>query len=195
MGKTPVALSKSPVNDGGVVVALVLLVAALWVVFYSAIVLYASADIALSKEQKEKTVRARRVARLLSGWANIGNAAVHALLILMLLTDVERYKSYFPDEAESPVGPAVLLLVNAAVGLKSLKGGGIQLALGWNSFAAVAGCLLPIVWPKFIDVGLASWPYPAIFLRLGIYACESTAFFFSVVAFSLKDVHYHAHLA
>ena len=53
----------------------------------------------------------------------------------------------------------------------------------------LAGSLLPVVWPKFLDVGLASWPYLAIFLWLFIYAFESTGFFFSAVAFSLKDAH------
>lgn len=176
-------------NDGGVVVALVLLMAMLCTVFFSAVALYTSADIALPNYQKEKTVRARRVSRLLSGWANIGNAVVHTLLTIMLVTDTERYKVFFPDEAETPAGPIGLVVVNALVGLKSLKGGGIKLALGWNSFVAVGGCLIPIVWPKFIDVGLATWPYQAIFLWLGIYAFESTAFFFSVAAFALKDAH------
>mmetsp|Transcript_70598 Transcript_70598/g.117226 ORF Transcript_70598/g.117226 Transcript_70598/m.117226 type:complete len:193 (+) Transcript_70598:17-595(+) len=176
-------------NDGGIVVALVLLIAMLCTVFFSAIVLYASADIAITKDQKEKTVRARRIARLLSGWANIGNAVVHALLIVMLVSDTKRFKVFFPDEAEMPAGPIGLLVLNALVGLKSLKGGGIILALGWNSFIALAGSFIPIVWPKFIDVGIATWPYLAIFLWLGIYAFESAAFFFSVVAFTLKDAH------
>ena len=41
---------------------------------------------------------------------------------------------------------------------------GIVLALSWNSFVAVTGSLLPLVWPKFIDVGMSEWPYLAIFL-------------------------------
>lgn len=176
-------------NDGGVVVALLLLVAALCAVFFGAVATYASADIVLTNEQKAKSIRARRLARLLSGWANVGNAVVHALLVLMLVTDKERYKVFFPDEAELPVGPVCLLVVNALVGRATLKGGGIQLGLAWNFFAAVAGSLIPIVWPKFIDVGLSTWPYLAIFLWLFIYAFEATGFFFSAVAFALKDAH------
>ena len=170
-------------------VVLVLLVAALSTIFFSAVALYASADIVLTGEQKLKSVRARRLARLLSGWANVGNAVVHALLIIMLVSDSDRYKVFFPDEAETPVGPVVLMVVNGLVGRATLKGGALKLALGWNSFVAVAGSLMPIVWPKFIDVGLATWPYLAIFLWLFIYAFESTAFFFSAVAFALKDAH------
>jgi len=176
-------------NDGGVVVALVLLMAALAAVFFAAITLYSSCDIVLSKEQKEKSVRARRLARLLSGWSNIGNAVVHLLLIITFLSDTERYKMFFPDEAETPIGPALLLVVNGLVGRSTLKGGGLTIALAWNSFVAVMGSLIPMVWPKFIDVGLSTWPYVAIFLWLGIWTFESTAFFFSVVAYSLKDAH------
>ena len=176
-------------NDGGVVVALVLLVAALSGVFFGAVALYSSADIVLTGEQRQKSVRARRLARLLSGWANVGNAVVHVVLVAMFLTETERYKVYFPDEAVMPVGPIALVLVNAIVGRATLKGGGIQLGLAWNSFAAVMGTVIPMVWPKFIDFGLANWPYPVIFLWLCIFACESTALFFSAVAFALKDAH------
>eukprot|EP00310_Coccolithus_braarudii_P012725 CAMPEP_0183334330 /NCGR_PEP_ID=MMETSP0164_2-20130417/2970_1 /TAXON_ID=221442 /ORGANISM="Coccolithus pelagicus ssp braarudi, Strain PLY182g" /LENGTH=192 /DNA_ID=CAMNT_0025503447 /DNA_START=10 /DNA_END=588 /DNA_ORIENTATION=+ len=178
-----------PTNDGGIVVALVLLVAALASIFFGAVALYASADIVLTSEQKQKSVRARRLARLLSGWANVGNAAVHGLLIIMLVTDSERYKQFFPDEAEMPLGTAFMLVLNLLVGRCTLKGGGIVLALIWNSFVAVAGSLIPVVWPKFLDVGMITWPYLAVFLWLSIFAFESFAFFFSVVAFALKDAH------
>lgn len=178
-----------PKNDGSVVVALVLLVAALSTIFFGAVTLYASADIVLTGEQKQKSVRARRLARLISGWANVGNAVVHALLIIMLTTDSDRYKVFFPDEAEAPVGPLVLMVVNGLVGRATLKGGALKLSLGWNSFIALAGSLMPIVWPKFIDVGMTEWPYLAIFLWLFIYSFEATAFFTSAVAFSLKDAH------
>jgi|EP00966_Prymnesium_polylepis_P140471 hypothetical protein len=189
MAKSPAAAPPPEKNDGAIVVALVLLVAALCTAFFGAVALYASADIVLTGEQKQKYVRARRLARLLSGWANVGNAVVHALLIAMLLSDTARYKVFFPDEAEMPIGPVFLLIANAYVGRATLKGGGLQTAFAWNSFVAVAGSLIPIVWPKFLDVGLATWPYLAIFLWLGIWAFESTAFFFSAVAFSLKDAH------
>jgi len=87
-----------------------------------------------------------------------------------------------------PVGPLILGAANAWVGWSSLKSGRIQLALAWNTFVAVMGCLVPIVWPKFIDVGMSTWPHKAVFLWLFIYAFESAAFFFSAVAFVLKDV-------
>ena len=176
-------------NDGGVVVALVLMVAALSSVFFGAVALYASADLVLTAEQKHKSVPARRLARLLSGWANVGNAAAHALLVAAMLADAERFKVFFPGEAELPVGPAVLVLLNGLVGRSTLRGGGITLALAWNSFVAVMGSLLPVVWPKFINVGLSTWPYVAIFLWLAIFAFEITAFFFSCVAYALKDAH------
>ena len=179
-------------NDGGLIVALVLMMGALSAVFFSAIRLYASADeYTLSNEKKEKCVPARRLAKLLSGWANVGNAVVHALLVTAELTDPERYKAFFPDDFETtlPWGPIILGVINGLVGLKTLMGtGGINLSLGWNSFVAVTGSLLPVVWPKFIDVGMITWPPLAVFCWLGIYAFESTAFFFSVVAFTLRNV-------
>jgi len=186
MAKTAAPTEK---NDSGVIVALVLLMATTCAVFFGAVTLYASCDIVLPKEQKEKSVRARRLARLLSGWANMGNAVVHLLLIIALQTDTERYKLFFPDEAETPVGPAVLLVINGLVGRSTLKGGGLTIAVAWNSFVAVMGSLIPLVWPKFIDVGLATWPPLAIFLWLGIWAFESTAFFFAWTAYALKDAH------
>lgn len=93
-------------NDGGVVVALVLLMAGLCAIFFGAVALYASADIVLTNQQKQKSVRARRLARLLSGWANIGNAVVHALLIVMLVTDTERYKVFCEMGLELRLFPA-----------------------------------------------------------------------------------------
>jgi hypothetical protein len=211
------AVSANPVFEPsrGSIVALVLLMATTCAVFFGAVTLYASCDIVLPKEQKEKSVRARRLARLLSGWANMGNAVVHLLLIIALQTDTERYKLFFPDEAETPVGPAVLLVINGLVGRSTLKGGGLTIgihawlergtsgvmliescdralawaAVAWNSFVAVMGSLIPLVWPKFIDVGLATWPPLAIFLWLGIWAFESTAFFFAWTAYALKDAH------
>ena len=66
-------------NDGGIVLALLLLIAALCAVFYSSIALYASAP------TKEPASFPARLARLLSGWANVGNAVTHGLLIVVLL--------------------------------------------------------------------------------------------------------------
>jgi hypothetical protein len=34
---------------------------------------------------------------------------------------------------------------------------------------------------------MATWPYPVVFLWLGIYVFESTAFFTSAAWFALKD--------
>eukprot|EP00992_Anisonema_acinus_P005307 TRINITY_DN17876_c0_g1_i1.p2 TRINITY_DN17876_c0_g1~~TRINITY_DN17876_c0_g1_i1.p2 ORF type:complete len:186 (+),score=45.63 TRINITY_DN17876_c0_g1_i1:43-600(+) len=176
-------------NDGGIVVALVLLMAALSAVFFSAVMLYAGAT--EGSEKKEKRVPAKRLAKLLSGWANVGNAVAHVLLVTAELADPERYRVHFPDDfaAALPWGPLILAVINGLVGLNSLKGaGGITLALGWNSFVAVLGSVVPIVWPKFINVGMSTWPYLAIFLWLGIFAFESTAFFFTAVAFALRNI-------
>jgi len=94
------SLSQPAKNDGGIIAALVLLVAVLCGVFAAAVLLYATADNVLTPERRQKCNESRRLARLLSGWANIGNAVVHALLVIMLSTDTARYKVFFPEEAE-----------------------------------------------------------------------------------------------
>ena len=169
-------------NDGGIVLALLLLIAALCAVFYSSIALYASAP------TKEPASFPARLARLLSGWANVGNAVTHGLLIVVLLTDKGRYGAYFPDEVNSyAAGPVCLGLINGLIGFFSLRGGSLKVSLGWNTFVALAGSLVPMVWPKFIDVGMTTWPYVTVFLWFAIYAFESTAFFFSAAGVALKD--------
>ena len=52
-----------PPNDGGIVVALVLLIGALAAISFSAITLYASADITLTKEQKDELSRIKGLSR------------------------------------------------------------------------------------------------------------------------------------
>ena len=77
------------------------------------------------------------------------------------------------------------MAINAAVGSGALRGAGPKFSLGWNSFVATAGPLLPVVWPLFLSKGLATWPYIAIFLWFGIFACELTGFAASATWFLL----------
>ena len=80
------------------------------------------------------------------------------------------------------------MVINSAVGLYSLKGGGPKPAVCWNVFVALAGTLIPMVWLRFIEVGLATWPYIIIFIWFCIFAFELTAFTASATHFALKDV-------
>ena len=160
-------------NDGGIVAALVMLMAALAVTMVASICLYASKSIAL--------------ARLISGWANFGNAVVHSLLVILLASNAERFLKAGIDDAEELTGPIALGVINGLVGLRALNGAGPNVSFGWNTFVAFTGSLLPVVWPKFLDMGMSQWPYILIFLWLGIYAFESLAFFTSVAWFAMKD--------
>ena len=160
-------------NDGGVVVALVVLVGALAMTMVGALSLYASRNVLL--------------ARLLCGWANVANAVIHVLLMVLLRSDTERFLKAGIDDADNLVGPGVLMLLNLVVGARSLRGAGPTAAFAWNLFIAVSGSLLPVVWLAFLDEGLARWPYPLVFLWLGIYAFESMGFFCSCAWFALRD--------
>ena len=60
-------------NDSGIVLILFFMMAALTHAVVSAVSLYAAAT--------------HTRVRLLSGWANVGNACVHAFLILLLIVD------------------------------------------------------------------------------------------------------------
>jgi hypothetical protein len=163
----------SPENNGGVVVALVALAGWLGIGTICALSLYASRSVTL--------------ARLISGWSNFANAAVHALLIVLLATDTERFLKAGIIDADKLGGPFGLMLINGLIGVRTLRGAGPNLAFGWNTFVAIAGSLVPMVWLTFFDVGLATWPYPIIFLWFCIYVFESTAFLTSAVWFALKD--------
>ena len=90
-------------------------------------------------------------------------------------------------EAQLGTTPLLMGLINGLIGFFSLRGGSLKVSLGWNTFVALAGSLVPMVWPKFIDVGMTTWPYVTVFLWFAIYAFESTAFFFSAAGVALKD--------
>lgn len=155
-------------NDGGLVLLLFLMVAAISFAMLGAVSAYAAAVPGPASERKE----ARRM-RLYAGWANAGNGVVHALLVLVLYANRQSPLPFYVAELEAGLaGPIGLMVINAAVGLRSLRGGGPSLALAWNGFAAAAGTLLPIVWLRFVEEGLSSWPHVAVLLWLGIFWME-----------------------
>lgn len=61
----------------------------------------------------------------------------------------------------------------------------MKFPLIWNSFVIVAGVLIPIVWLRFVEEGLTSWPYTIIFIWFLIFALELTAFTGSVTHYAL----------
>jgi len=189
-------MRRPQINDGGVLVVLVILIAGLTLATIASIALYATAT-APAPNARGQSCREARLARLLTGWGNVGNGVVHMLFVLLLVFDAdlsaticladERCRDYF-ENAENPSGPVFLLVLNLAIGLVTLHGGGPRVPTAWNAFAFVTGIFIPAVWPRFLSEGLATWPYLAVFLWLAIFACESMAFFASVTWFALRNV-------
>ena len=85
-------------------------------------------------------------------------------------------------------GPIFLMIINTSIGLYSLRGGGPLPSLCWNAFVAFAGSLIPMVWLRFIEEGLSTWPYVIIFIWLSIFAMELTAVTSSITWWALKDL-------
>jgi hypothetical protein len=189
-------MRRPQINDGGVLVVLVFLVAGLTLAIIASIKLYATAT-APAVGARGQTCKEARLARLLTGWGNVGNGVAHMLFVLLLVFDTdlsaticladERCRDYF-ESADNPSGPVFLLVLNLAIGLVTIHGGGPGVPTAWNAFAFVTGIFIPAVWPRFISEGLATWPYLAVFLWLAIFAFESMAFFASVTWYALKDV-------
>ena len=123
---------------------------------------------------------------LMAGWANVANALTHLILVILLLSSKQRLIEAGIEDAEDISGPVFLLLINGAVGWRTLSGAGPIVAFGWNVFVAITGTLVPLVWPRFVNTGLAEWPYPLVFMWLLIFVFESMAFFSSAVWLALK---------
>ena len=171
-----------PQNNAGVLFVIFMMVAAISYAAFSAVSIFVSAK--FPKERNE-----RRLCRLISGVANVGNGVVHALLIMNLHANSQSALPFYVGElAEGLGGPIFLMVVNTLVGLSTLSGGGPKLALYWNTFVIFAGTLIPMVWLRFLEVGLATWPYVVIFIWLGIFACELSAFATSATWWALSDL-------
>ena len=173
-------------NDGGVVVSLFFMVAAIAYAMFTAVAYYTNAVPAKARVKNDPTL----LVRLLSGWANIGNAVIHAMLVIYMKANEDNPSEYWVKERAlgGIEGPVFLLLLNLTAGLVALRGGSMKFPFCWNSFVACAGSFLPVVWPRFLAEGLATWPYIIIFIWFCIFAFELTAFTASATHFALKDV-------
>lgn len=166
-------------SSSSVAVVLFLGVAAIAYAMLSSIAVFVNAT---EKRSSEKS--SVRLMRLFSGWANASNGVVHLLLIIYMLGNGD--DPWVVKELEEGLaGPVGLMLINATIGLLSINGGGVRVPLGWNCFVAVVGSLIPMVWPRFLSVGLAAWPPIAIFIWLCIFAFELTACCASVTWYAL----------
>ena len=175
----------APGNDGGIVVALFLMTATITGAIIGTVSLYERSTEAAA--DRHGTSRARLL-RLLAGWANLGNSAIHVLLTAYTLSNAANDSAYWTAEralggVEGPVGLAVL---NCAAGLCALRGYGMTFPLGWNAFVACAGTCLPVVWARFLEVGLAAWPYTIVFVWFAIFFFELMALTCSVAHFAIE---------
>ena len=70
------------------------------------------------------------------------------------------------------------MAINLVVGIIALRKGDScrMLSAGWNSFVAVLGTALPIVWHRFFAEGLTAWPHVVVFIWFFIFFMELTAF-------------------
>lgn len=96
-----------PLNDGGVVVSLFLMVVAIAYALFAAVAYYESAT---------RTARGNRLLRLLSGAANIGNSVTHVLLVVYTLANSSNESKYWVEERRlgGIEGPVFLAVMNAA---------------------------------------------------------------------------------
>uniref|UniRef100_A0A7S2AQD0 Uncharacterized protein n=1 Tax=Octactis speculum TaxID=3111310 RepID=A0A7S2AQD0_9STRA len=165
-------------NDGGVVLVLFLMVAAIAYALFTAVSFYAESTPSTSTS----------LLRLLSGWANVGNSVTHVLLIVYTLANGNNNSEYWIEERKlgGIEGPVFLAILNLAAGISSLLYNSMLFPLGWNSFVIAAGTFLPVVWPRFLAEGIATWPYTIIFVWFLIFAFELTAFTCSVTHFALS---------
>ena len=57
--------------------------------------------------------------------------------------------------------------------------------LVWNTFVAIVGTLIPLVWLRFVSVGMAAWPYEVVFMWFVIFYMELCAVTSSITCFLL----------
>ena len=162
----------TPSNDGGVVVVLFLAAGTISLAMIATVVLYEYAT-----RKKSGGHHNARILRLASGWSNLGNAAIHVLLALYMLANSANPSEYWTKERElgGIEGPVGLAAVNLLAGICATRNIGMKFPAGWNCFVAVAGTLMPVVWLRFLEGGLATWPYPIVFVWFCIFFFELTA--------------------
>jgi hypothetical protein len=173
-------------NDGGAVITIFLMVAAITYAMYTSITVYVNDDAPRNKEDKDNngddadasSNKQQTIVRILSGWANIGNSITHLLLMIYTISNNNNQSIYWEKEREigGIEGPIFLALLNGIIGLISLYKWSFKIPLIWNAFIIFSGTLLPIVWARFLEEGLTTWPYIIIFIWFMIFAMELTAF-------------------
>ena len=187
MNSTSEATASLRTNDGGVILSLFLMAASITYAMYTSITVYVN-NINKVKDSNETTTQT--LVRILSAWSNIGNSAIHVLLIVYIKTNEGNTSAFWEMERELDVdgieGPLGLAILNFAAGMCSMHYRSCYyIPLAWNSFIIMAGTFVPIVWLRFIEEGLSSWPYAIVFIWFMIFAMELSAFSTSLTYYLL----------
>ena len=165
-------MSASEANDGGIILSIFLMVAAITYAMYAAISIYVTHK---PKKDSDETM-VQTLVRTLSAWANIGNSVIHLLLIVYIKVNEGSEEPYWVRERELEAdgigGPLGLAILNFAAGMCSLHKKHLSFPLFWNSFVIVAGTCIPLVWLRFLEEGLSNWPYVIIFVWFAIFSAE-----------------------
>jgi hypothetical protein len=170
--------------EGGIVVSLFLMVAAITFATYASVTTY----VQNTKPDSTETPVQTQV-RMLAASANLANCIIHLLLIMYMNANAGSDEPYWAHEREIGAdgigGPVFLAIFNFAAGICSLKKYSYKFPLGWNSFVIFAGTMIPLVWQRFLDDGMASWPYIITFIWFAIFSAELTAFATSLTYYLL----------
>ncbi|KAL7544433.1 hypothetical protein ACHAWF_007812 [Thalassiosira exigua] len=176
-------------NDGGVVLTLFLMAASIASAMFSCVLFYAREGHRSERGAKDK----QRVMRLLSGFANLGNAAIHLVLVVYIKANETNTAAYWLKERElgGIEAPCALGAINLLVGASALRrsqnvGGSPMLSLGWNGFVVAAGTFVPDVWHRFLSEGLLEWPHVPVFVWFFIFFMELGAFATSATWWALS---------
>ena len=157
-------------NDGGVVATLFFAAGTIALVLFGAVALY---EASTSTPKSDCAC----LLRLLSGWANLSNAAIHFLLVVYTLSNSHNQSEYWIEERTlgGIEGPAGLTIINFLAGYSATRNYSVKFPMMWNCFVAIVGTLMPVVWLRFLEDGLKSWPYPVVFIWFCVFFFELTA--------------------
>ena len=125
--------------------------------------------------------------RKLSGVSNLGNALLHILLVIYTISNYENNSEYWLEERKlgGIEGLVALTIINSISSICALYFKYMTFPLVWNTFVAFVGTLIPLVWLRFVSVGMMSWPYEVVFIWFMIFHMELCAVTCSVTQFLL----------
>lgn len=167
-------------NDGGIILTLFFMATIISYFVFTAIGIY---------EGQQSNASKASWLRKLSGLSNLGNAITHILLIIYTISNYENNSNYWLEERKlgGIEGLVALTIINSISSLCALYFKYMTFPLVWNTFVAFVGTLIPLVWLRFVSVGMSSWPYEVVFMWFMIFYMELCAVTSSVTQFLLGN--------